>query len=617
MASAMPSTSLWDFSASLMKDRSSLHMVCFAVAVCLALTTPIEIPQLALVLAGAIAAATLQWTRPKKQKQSKHRVVQSKSGASTTRAAGDGYWRAKSGLSGRQAPVVRAPSHEHEVRQTSNKPVLARTFETERFVDQIDELITQIEPSPQCNRMVQELAQRVKMRLQEMIPEVEVVGIVSGDISRGTAFAVAVPEVEIIVEVGNRQLVAGLQKQVRKNTIPPSRLEPRKLQKLAVRLCTDYLVQSGCYKFRRSAFRAMEPKVTLMAPPVPGISNQAVAFDFSVNCGMSLYNSALIDEIALIEPRAKNLILLVRRFAKDRGICHAPKGHLPPYAWTLLVVYYLQVGVEEGPLLPALQGFKMVQGLVVRRGRAGVDANGEKLLDEWKPPECQLSVAELFEGFIQFYKDRVNWSEEAVSVRRARRMAPPLALQLHSIVHEDGSSGFGPSIEDPFEPKRNLAVSVTAIGLSRLREELSRTHDLISKGGSLSEILEPWVPPERAQEEEEEGSDVDGAPVACAPEIPQRKPRSMSDFGKPRSMSDFGKTADSTRPKYQPPRSRPPTAKQPDEPSLEHKLGKAILDQLRAHSKDHAFEVEKLLAPQGRDSDCAMQRTIEQALGSL
>jgi len=589
-----------------MKDRSSLQMICFAVAVCLALTTPIEIPQLALVLAGAIAAATLQWTRPKK-KQSKQRLAQPKS-VSTTRASGD--WRP----SARSAPSMRAPAHDHEVRQTSNKPVLARTFEAERFRDQVDELVTQIEPSPQCNRMVQELAQRVKRRLQEMIPEVEVVGIVSGDISRGTAFAVAVPEVEIIVEVGHRQLVAGLQKQVRKNTIPPSRLEPRKLQKLAVRLCTDYLVQSGCYKFRRSAFRAMEPKVTLMAPPMTGISNQAVAFDFSVNCGMSLYNSALIDEIALIEPRARDLILLVRRFAKDRGICHAPKGHLAPYAWTLLVVYYLQVGVEDGPMLPPLQGFKMVQGLVVRRGRAGTDENGAKLLDEWQPPVSNLSVAELFEGFIKFYKDKVNWSEEAVSVRRARRMAPPLALQLHAIEHEDGSSRLGPNIEDPFEPKRNLGVSVTAIGLSRLQEELSRTHDLISKSASLSEILEPWVPPERPQEEEG-GSEVDTTPVACRAEVPQQKPAWTST----RARADTWDTTSSAKPKYQPPRARavqPEEQRPSDEETLEHKLGKAILEQLRAHSKDHASEVEKLLAPQGKDSNGAMQRTIEQAMGA-
>jgi len=286
-------------------------------------------------------------------------------------------------------------------------------------------------------------------------------------------------------------------------------------------------------------------------------------------------------------------------------------------------VYYLQVGVEDGPMLPPLQGFKMVQGLVVRRGRAGTDENGAKLLDEWQPPVSNLSVAELFEGFIKFYKDKVNWSEEAVSVRRARRMAPPLALQLHAIEHEDGSRRLGPNIEDPFEPKRNLGVSVTAIGLSRLQEELSRTHDLISKSASLSEILEPWVPPERPQEEEG-GSEVDTTPVACPTEVPQQKPawtstraRAQSEYQPPRARA-VQPEARAVQPKYQPPRARAQSEEQrpSDEETLEHKLGKAILEQLRAHSKDHASEVEKLLAPQGRDSNGAMQRTIEQAMGA-
>ena len=43
-----------------------------------------------------------------------------------------------------------------------------------------------------------------------------------------------------------------------------------------------------------------------------------------------------------LNPLAEELILVIRRWAKDRGISHAAKGHLSPYAWMLLAVYYLQ-----------------------------------------------------------------------------------------------------------------------------------------------------------------------------------------------------------------------------------------------------------------------------------
>ena len=39
----------------------------------------------------------------------------------------------------------------------------------------------------------------------------------------------------------------------------------------------------------------------------------------------------------------QDLVLLVKRWAKHRGICHAAKGHLPPYAWSILCLHFLQV----------------------------------------------------------------------------------------------------------------------------------------------------------------------------------------------------------------------------------------------------------------------------------
>merc|ERR1740139_1509132 len=104
----------------------------------------------------------------------------------------------------------------------------------------------------------------------------------------------------------------------------------------------------------------MEPKVTLLAPPLLGGSDQAIPFDLSINGMIPFYNKALISECQRIDPRATELILLVRRWAKDRGVCFAPKGHLSPYHWTLLAIYFLQVGVaDEGPVLPPLAAFNL------------------------------------------------------------------------------------------------------------------------------------------------------------------------------------------------------------------------------------------------------------------
>merc|ERR1712232_985488 len=140
-----------------------------------------------------------------------------------------------------------------------------------------------------------------------------------------------------------------------------AKLDARKLQKSMLRACTDELTADTHFKFRRSAFKGQEPKVTLMAE----INGKTIPIDFSVNTTTPLYNAALLTECGQIEPRAKELILLVRRWAKDRGISHAAKGHLSPYAWSLLVIYFLQVCDERGePLLSNIASFKMSSGLL-------------------------------------------------------------------------------------------------------------------------------------------------------------------------------------------------------------------------------------------------------------
>eukprot|EP00438_Fugacium_kawagutii_P019803 Skav234940 [mRNA] locus=scaffold2677:203191:217779:+ [translate_table: standard] len=68
----------------------------------------------------------------------------------------------------------------------------------------------------------------------------------------------------------------------------------------------------------------------------------SVPFNLAVNAVTPMRCSQLCEAAAQLNGTATELILLARRWAKDRGISHAAKGHLSPYAWTLLAMYYLQ-----------------------------------------------------------------------------------------------------------------------------------------------------------------------------------------------------------------------------------------------------------------------------------
>jgi len=382
-----------------------------------------------------------------------------------------------------------------------------------------------------------------------------VLGFASGDLVRGTAFGVAVPEVDVIVSVRPSVLAARLQGRLApRSGALAAQLDVRKLQKSAIRACTDRLVSGGGFKFRRSAFRGPEPKVTLLAPAALGIYSEAIPIDFSVNSTTPLYNAALFTECGQIEARARSLILLVKRWAKDRGVCHAAKGHLSPYSWTLLTIFFLQVGVpDEGPLLPALEGFRLSSGLagqpamlggssVVGDGgdtetnpmagpgsspAASTDGNEEPRPESVAGP--QKSVGELFKDFAHFYGSTFDWRNEAISVRLGRRGPPHLGLPLHIVLRDDAATEVGPSIEDPFDQRRNLGECTTAASLTRLHEELTRAAELCERGAPLAKLLEPWVPPERTlggmdfgDEDGPQDGDMDVA------ETPPRRPAPAS-----------------------------------------------------------------------------------------
>jgi len=408
----------------------------------------------------------------------------------------------------------------------SSAPIVPPSFRAAALDEQVEELLCQIMPNPEDDRLVHELGLVVKSTLQALLPEVEVVSFASGGLKGGTAYGVAVPEVDIVANISPIVIVERLRVRLpqgggaalgRSQYI--GKLDARKLQKSAIRACTDRLVSHGGFKFRRSAFRGQEPKVTLLAPSaLIEASEQAIPIDFSVNSVVPLYNAALLTECGQLEPRAKSLILLVKRWAKDRGVCHAAKGHLPPYAWSLLVIYFLQVSGQHDAVLPPLEGFAASSGLAGHVGTdrpSGGDAKDggglPRLKSKWVPSPIvgeKKSVAELFKDFVSFYHTGVDWRNEAVSIRLGKRGPPGLSLEFHIIVRDDGNTEVAPTIEDPFHTSSNIASCMDAWSFDRLREELARAQDIFAQGGgsagggSLSELLEPWRPAEFAGDEE-------------------------------------------------------------------------------------------------------------------
>merc|ERR1712066_815747 len=93
-------------------------------------------------------------------------------------------------------------------------------------------------------------------------------------------------------------------------------------------------------------------------------------------------------------------------------------------------MFFLQVGSDEGAILPPLEYFEVSSGLMGQNG-------GKKA--KWTPP-ClarKKSVGDLFKEFIQFYHSVFDWRKEAISIRLGKRAAPDVRLPLHIVLHDD------------------------------------------------------------------------------------------------------------------------------------------------------------------------------------
>eukprot|EP00448_Togula_jolla_P021662 CAMPEP_0170588860 /NCGR_PEP_ID=MMETSP0224-20130122/11055_1 /TAXON_ID=285029 /ORGANISM="Togula jolla, Strain CCCM 725" /LENGTH=495 /DNA_ID=CAMNT_0010912605 /DNA_START=112 /DNA_END=1599 /DNA_ORIENTATION=- len=483
--------------ACLDKETLNQQVPMLTVALCAAAvlfaTVPLQIPELTIALFGAIIYAWLHMFEPKKQ---------GKTMADPYKLApGDGrHQKHKDIHSSLSHHAARSPKNKEAkqaCRKPSAAPISAPTFQGVGWEAEVGELLGQIRPTAEGDRIVKDIVRTVKRAILPLIPEAEVTGFASGNPARRHAYGVAVPEIDIVLSASTEDLLRGLDRKASPGGSHVLRASPRKLQKAAIRACTDQLVSKTGFKFRRSAFGSEDPKVTLLAP---GASEGAVSLNFSVNSTMPLHSAAVLMVCGDLEPRATELILLVRRWARDRGISHAAKGHLPPYAWSLLAVYFLQAGSEDGSgLLPPLAGVERSAALA-GKARSHIESGSER--SPSKNTEGQKSTAALFQEFLHFYAKDFNYSNEAVSVRLGRRAPPELALPVHVIVPDSGDAVVvAPSIEDPFDVKRNLGSCMTAISLQRLQEELSRADAMCSSGCSLATLLEPWVPPELEQVE--------------------------------------------------------------------------------------------------------------------
>eukprot|EP00931_Biecheleriopsis_adriatica_P115930 TRINITY_DN91666_c0_g1_i1.p1 TRINITY_DN91666_c0_g1~~TRINITY_DN91666_c0_g1_i1.p1 ORF type:complete len:557 (+),score=80.93 TRINITY_DN91666_c0_g1_i1:166-1836(+) len=185
-----------------------------------------------------------------------------------------------------------------------------------------------------------------------------------------------------------------------------------------------------------------------------------VDVDFSCHNPQAIQNTHLLHAYSCLNSKVRELVLSVKIWAKNEGLCGAPLGHLSSYSLTLMTIYFLQV-VHAMPCLPT-RCFS----------HSGYTSEVDMFTWEFPGP-----LSFLMKGFFRFYAGSFMWGSEVVSVSAGKRITvtDPRFLDL------PGKTVARLHIEDPFLP-RNLNCVLNIENEQVLRMKIQEASETIHMG---------------------------------------------------------------------------------------------------------------------------------------
>ena len=224
-------------------------------------------------------------------------------------------------------------------------------------------------------------------------------------------------------------------------------------------------------------------------------TEEPLSVDVVVENQLGLHNSRLLQAYFAADPRLKKLGLLVKLWAKNRGVSNAVVGYLSSYAWTILVVHYLQhvPAHRGGPVLPPMDRIEpnINEMVPVYTSKGTHEVFVSYCGNPCKPLTETASLFSLLHGFFEFYA-YFPWMEKEVALFAER----PAEWGARPVLPRPDWR-----IQDPFEEAHNLATHARvgkhrATIVAELRRALELLNDKDVDVNTLKLLFERVVPRE-------------------------------------------------------------------------------------------------------------------------
>ncbi|KAL3814887.1 hypothetical protein ACJIZ3_016155 [Penstemon smallii] len=227
--------------------------------------------------------------------------------------------------------------------------------------------------------------------------------------------------------------------------------------------------------------RARVPIVKLM-DPVTGIS-----CDICINNVLAVVNTKLLRDYAQIDERLRQLVFIVKHWAKSRQVNETYHGTLSSYAYVLMCIHFLQQ--RRPAILPCLQGMETTYFANVDNVECAYFDQVEKLHNYGS--RNGESIAQLVWAFFHYWAYCHDYANDVISVRTGRT----LSKRAKDWTRRVGNDRHLICIEDPFEVSHDLGRVVDKFSIRVLREEFERAAQIMHcDSNPCVTLFEPYVP---------------------------------------------------------------------------------------------------------------------------
>ncbi|XP_074571129.1 protein HESO1-like isoform X2 [Curcuma longa] len=204
-----------------------------------------------------------------------------------------------------------------------------------------------------------------------------------------------------------------------------------------------------------------------------------ISFDVSVNNHLGVKKSNVLKWLSEIDDRFRDMVLVLKEWAKAEDINDPKSGSLSSYALCLLVIFHFQT--REPPIFPPLRAIINEERISERGWSSFSESHFEDVcsanIQRFRSSRLrnQNSLAQLLLSFFDKFSDiRTYGSDYSISTYEGRRISrrfyrsPPLI------------------IEDPFERMENAARTVRWVELPKISNAFQNAHNKLLSGLVLS-----------------------------------------------------------------------------------------------------------------------------------